>query len=301
MKQKIISEKMGNSVPPETDREETEQISENECEIQPGIAENIWERQPGISEEEREFIRQYRADAYERPSVTADIVVFTLDEEDALNILLIQRKGFPYKDHWAIPGGFLDVNRESIDDTARRELMEETGLALDSSCLRQLYTFGRPDRDPRTHVVSVAYTALIPKAQLTIRAGDDARDARLFRIRYDISGMLFESDGLTIGESQLAFDNAEMIRTAITRIRGRIDYEPDAFWLLKDRSEFTIYELKRIYESIKNTELDTANFRKSFIRNYVNTGRVIDLQRKRRETGKKPTELYAYVEEHLAN
>lgn len=249
-----------------------------------------------ISEEEREFIRQYRADAYERPSVTADIVVFTLDEEDALNILLIQRKGFPFKDHWAIPGGFLDVNRESIDDTARRELMEETGLTLDQSCLRQLYTFGQPDRDPRTHVISVAYTALIPKSQLAIRAGDDARDARLFRIRYDIGGMLFESGSLVIGEAQLAFDHAKIIRTAITRIRGRIDYEPDAFWLLRNRSEFTIYELKRIYESIKNTDLDTANFRKSFIRNYVNTGRVVDLQRKRRETGKKPTELYAYVD-----
>lgn len=249
-----------------------------------------------ISEEEREFIRQYRADAYERPSVTADIVAFTLDEEDALNILLIQRKGFPFKDHWAIPGGFLDVNRESIDDTARRELMEETGLTLDQSCLRQLYTFGQPDRDPRTHVISVAYTALIPKSQLAIRAGDDARDARLFRIRYDIGGMLFESGSLVIGEAQLAFDHAKIIRTAITRIRGRIDYEPDAFWLLRNRSEFTIYELKRIYESIKNTDLDTANFRKSFIRNYVNTGRVVDLQRKRRETGKKPTELYAYVD-----
>lgn len=249
-----------------------------------------------ISEEEREFIRQYRADAYERPSVTADIVVFTLDEEDALNILLIQRKGFPFKDHWAIPGGFLDVNRESIDDTARRELMEETGLTLDQSCLRQLYTFGQPDRDPRTHVISVAYTALIPKSQLAIRAGDDAKDARLFRIRYDIGGMLFESGSLVIGEAQLAFDHAKIIRTAITRIRGRIDYEPDAFWLLRNRSEFTIYELKRIYESIKNTDLDTANFRKSFIRNYVNTGRVVDLQRKRRETGKKPTELYAYVD-----
>ena len=298
MRQKIISDNACKMQTGNTEHAGEIQagISGNTGEKHTGVAESIWERQTGISEEEREFIRQYRADAYERPSVTADIVVFTLDEEDALNILLIQRKGFPYKDHWAIPGGFLDVNRESIDDTARRELREETGLALDSSCLRQLYTFGRPDRDPRTHVVSVAYTALIPKAQLKLQAGDDAGDARLFRIRYDVGGMLFESDGLTIGETQLAFDYAMIIRTAITRIRGRIDYEPDAFWLLKDRSEFTIYELKRIYESIKNTELDTANFRKSFIRNYVNTGRVIDLQRKRRETGKKPTELYAYVE-----
>ena len=248
-----------------------------------------------MSPEEQEFIRNYKADAYERPSVTADIVVFTLDDEDDLNILLIQRKGFPYKDHWAIPGGFLEVGRESIDDTARRELYEETGLDIDNIYLKQLYTFGNPDRDPRTHVISVAYTALIPKSQLDICAGDDARDARLFKIKYDISGMLFVNDTLSLSEAQLAFDHNDIIRTAITRIRGRIDYEPDAFNLLKDKSEFTIYELKRIYESIKNTTLDTANFRKSFIRNYVNTGLVVDLDRKRAETGKKATELYSYV------
>ena len=248
-----------------------------------------------MSPEEQEFIRNYKADAYERPSVTADIVVFTLDDEDDLNILLIQRKGFPYKDHWAIPGGFLEVGRESIDDTARRELYEETGLDIDNIYLKQLYTFGKPDRDPRTHVISVAYTALIPKSQLTISAGDDASDAKLFKIKYDVNGMLFVNDTISLGESQLAFDHNEIIRTAITRIRGRIDYEPDAFNLLKDKSEFTIYELKRIYESIKNTTLDTANFRKSFIRNYVNTGLVVDLDRKRAETGKKATELYSYV------
>lgn len=248
-----------------------------------------------ISAEEQEFINNYKPDAYERPSVTADIVVFTLDEEDDLNILLIQRKGFPYKDHWAIPGGFLNVGKESIDDTAKRELFEETGLDIDNLYLKQLYTFGKPDRDPRTHVISVAYTALIPKSQLTINAGDDARDARLFKIRYDIDGMVFINNSVTIKEDKLAFDHADIIRTAITRIRGRIDYEPDAFNLLKNKSEFTIYELKRIYESIKNTELDTANFRKSFTRSYVNTGLVVDLNRKRTETGKKPTGLYCYV------
>ena len=252
-------------------------------------------KEKNMSYEEQEFIKNYKADAYERPSVTADIVVFSLDEDDDLNILLIRRKGFPYKDHWAIPGGFLDVGNESIDDTAKRELYEETGLDIDNIYLKQLYTFGNPDRDPRTHVISVAYTALIPKSQLTISAGDDASDARLFKIKYDVNGMLFVNDNFSITESQLAFDHNEIIRTAITRIRGRIDYEPDAFNLLRDRSEFTIYELKRIYESIKNTTLDTANFRKSFKRNYVNTGVVVDLKRKREEIGKKATELYSYI------
>ncbi len=245
-------------------------------------------------EEEKKFIAEYDASKYDRPSVTADIVIFTLDEEDDLNILLIKRNGFPYKDHWAIPGGFLEAGKESVEDAAKRELFEETGIK--DVFLKQLYTFSDPGRDPRTHVISVAYTALVPKSQLTIRAGDDAGDAKLFKIKYDINGIRFVADGLSINETQLAFDHAKMIRMAITRIRGRIDYEMDAFSLLKDKSSFTIYELKRIYESIKNTKLDTANFRKAFLRNYVDTGVVEALNEKREEKGKRPTSLYAFIE-----
>ncbi len=240
---------------------------------------------------EKEFLDNFRAEDYKRPSVTADIVIFTLDEDNDLNILLINRKGYPFKDHWALPGGFLQVDEESTEETAERELYEETGIK--NIFLKQLYTFSKPDRDPRTHVISVAYTALIPKSKLTIKAGDDAKDARLFKIKYDIDGINFANSDLTITEKDLAFDHKEIIRTAITRIRGRIDYEPDAFELLKDKSEFTIYELKCIHESIKNETLDTANFRKSFIRNYVNTGFCVDLGRKCKNTGKRAAELYA--------
>ena len=243
---------------------------------------------------EKEFLDNFRAEDYKRPSVTADIVIFTLDEDNDLNILLINRKGYPFKDHWALPGGFLQVDEESTDETAERELYEETGIK--NIFLKQLYTFSKPDRDPRTHVISVAYTALIPKSKLTIKAGDDAKDARLFKIKYDIDGINFTNSNLTLTEKDLAFDHKEIIRTAITRIRGRIDYEPDAFELLKDKSEFTIYELKCIHESIKNETLDTANFRKSFIRNYLNTGFCVDLGRKCKNTGKRAAELYAVNE-----
>ncbi len=245
-----------------------------------------------MDKDEQAFLANYNPDQYKRPSVTADIVVFTLDRDNDLNILLIKRKGHPFKDCWAIPGGFLEVDEESVDETASRELYEETGIK--DVYLKQLYTFSNPDRDPRTHVVSVAYTALVPKQQLSIQAGDDAKEARLFKIQYDIEGMKFISDDITISETMLAFDHKDIIRTAIMRIRGRIDYEPDAFELLRDKNEFTIYELKRIYESIKNTTLNTANFRKSFIRNYVNTGICIDLNKKRTDTGKRAAELYKY-------
>lgn len=126
---------------------------------------------------EHDFLQEYDVSKYERPSVTADIIIFTVDEKKRLSLLLIRRGGYPYKDRWALPGGFLNAGKESADTAAARELFEETGIK--NAYLKQLYTFSRPDRDPRTHVISIAYTALIPRGKLQFRAGDDARDARL--------------------------------------------------------------------------------------------------------------------------
>ena len=245
------------------------------------------------SREEKEFLEQYDVTKFERPSVTADIVIFTLDSSDELNILLIKRGAFPYKDCWAIPGGFLEAGKESIDEAAARELKTETNV--DNVYLKQLYTFGDPGRDPRTTVVSVAYTALVPKHKLNIKAGDDAKEAKLFTIKYDVNGIIFTNGNKVITESDLAFDHAEIIKMAITRLRNRIDYEDDAFNLLKDRNEFTISELKRIHETIKNRTLDLPNFRKSFLRDYVATGKVTELNKTFTSKGK-PAKLYKYME-----
>lgn len=250
-------------------------------------------KKPYISKEEKEFLEQYDVTKFERPSVTADIVIFTLDSSDELNILLIKRGGFPYKDCWAIPGGFLEAGKESIDEAAARELRTETNI--DNVYLKQLYTFGDPGRDPRTTVLSVAYTALVPKHKLNIKAGDDAKEAKLFTIKYDVNGIIFTNGNKVITESDLAFDHAEIIKMAITRLRNRIEYEDDAFNLLKDKSEFTISELKRIHETIKNKSLDLPNFRKSFLRDYVATGKVIDLNKTLISKGK-PARLYKYID-----
>ena len=244
--------------------------------------------------EEIDFLKTYDASEYERPSVTADIVVLTLDSSDELSILLIKRGEYPFKGCWAIPGGFLQAGKESIDEAAARELKSETNI--DNVYLKQLYTFGNPGRDPRTTVISVAYTALVPKHMLDIKAGDDAQDARLFKIKYDVNGIVFTNDGLTITESDLAFDHNEIIRMAITRLRNRIDYEDDAFSLLKNKNEFTISELKRIHETIKNRSLDLPNFRKTFLRDYVSSGKVKDLGKTVVSKGK-PARLYTLIEE----
>ena len=245
------------------------------------------------SKEEEDFLKSYDASKYERPSVTADIVIFTLDDDDELNLLLINRGGYPYKDKWAIPGGFLEVGKESIDEAARRELKEETNI--DNVFLNQLYTFGDPDRDPRTVVISVAYMALVPKSGLDIRAGDDAQAASLFKITYDVNGIIFQSGNIVITESDLAFDHADIIKMAINRLRNRIDYETDAFNLLRDKKSFTISELKKIYETIKNRPLDLPNFRKIFLREYVSKGRVTELDGTVARKGK-PAKLYSFVE-----
>ncbi len=245
------------------------------------------------SKEEKEFLEQYDVTQFERPSVTADIVIFTLDDADELNILLIKRGGFPYKDCWAIPGGFLEAGKESIDEAAARELRTETNI--DDVYPKQLYTFGDLGRDPRTTVISVAYTALVPKHKLDIKAGDDAKEAKLFAIKYDVNGIIFTNGNTVITESDLAFDHAEIIKMAITRLRNRIDYEDDAFNLLKNKEKFTISELKRIHETIKNRTLDLPNFRKTFLRDYVSTGKVIDLNKTESSKGK-PARLYKYLE-----
>ena len=246
------------------------------------------------TKDEIDFLKTYDASEYERPSVTSDIVVLTLDSSDELSILLIKRGEYPFKGCWAIPGGFLQAGKESIDEAAARELKSETNI--DNVYLKQLYTFGNPGRDPRTTVISVAYTALVPKHMLDIKAGDDAQDARLFKIKYDVNGIVFTNDGLTITESDLAFDHNEIIRMAITRLRNRIDYEDDAFSLLKNKNEFTISELKRIHETIKNRSLDLPNFRKTFLRDYVSSGKVKDLGKTVVSKGK-PARLYTLIEE----
>ena len=107
---------------------------------------------------------------YPHPAVTTDIVVFTIDI-NRLKVLLVQRGEEPYRNAWALPGGFLDID-ESIDACAKRELQEETGIA--DIYLEQLYTFGSPERDPRERVISIAYFALVPIDRVQPIAASDA-------------------------------------------------------------------------------------------------------------------------------
>lgn len=142
---------------------------------------------------EQEFLSNYNSSKYEKPSVTVDMLLFTLDEiksedvkrlpEKELKILLIKRKDHPFINDWAIPGGFVNIN-ESVDDAAYRELKEETNI--DNIYMEQLYTWGAVNRDPRMRVVSTSYMALVNKEGLKEKAGEDASDLAWFSISKEL-------------------------------------------------------------------------------------------------------------------
>ncbi len=181
---------------------------------------------------------------FARPALTVDIVIFALDAED-LQVMLIQRDLEPYEGQWALPGGFVRVD-ETLEQAARRELQEETGLK--DIFLEQLYTFGAVDRDPRERVVTVAYYALVNLIGHQIHASTDARSAAWFPA----------SDVPT-----LAFDHAEILQTALERLRGKVRYQPIGFELLPAR--FTLRQLQQLYEVILDRLLDKRNFRKKVL------------------------------------
>ncbi len=181
---------------------------------------------------------------YARPALTVDCVVFGLDE-DELQVLLIRRGLEPFVGSWALPGGFIHLD-ESLEDAARRELEEETGLR--KLYLEQLCTFGDIGRDPRERVITVAYYALVKLSEHKVRAATDAADAAWFGIS-DLPS--------------LAFDHASIVETALSRLRGKVRYQPIGFELLPRK--FTLTQLQRMYEVILERKLDKRNFRKKIL------------------------------------
>lgn len=179
-----------------------------------------------------------------RPSVTVDVIIFTLRAND-LQVLLIKRGHPPFEGMWAIPGGFVDI-AESLEDAALRELEEEAGVR--DVYLEQLYTFGDPGRDPRGRTITVAYFALVTATAIHPRAGDDAAEARWWSV-YDLP--------------PLAFDHADILAYALQRLRYKLEYTAVGFELLPDT--FTLSELQAAYEIVLGETLDKRNFRRKIL------------------------------------
>lgn len=178
---------------------------------------------------------------YPRPALTVDCVVFGLDEND-IKVLLIERGIEPFAGKWAIPGGFVSPE-ESLEDAAKRELKEETGV--ENVFLEQLYTVGDVNRDPRERVVTVCYYALVNLQEHNVEAATDAQNAAWF-----------ELDDLP----ELAFDHNMILDMALKRLKSKIRYEPIGFELLPKK--FTLTQLQHLYEKIIGEKQDKRNFRK---------------------------------------
>jgi len=205
-------------------------------------------------------------------AVTVDLVVFTI-RDDQLCALAIRRGIPPYRGRWALPGGFVQED-EGLLDAARRELTEETGLELPVH-LEQLATFGEPKRDPRMRVVSVAYLAFGPDLPEP-RAGTDAADAR-WRLVAD----LLSSSG------RLAFDHDQILADGLERARAKLEYSPLATAFCA--REFTVAELRHVYEVVWGIELDPRNFHRKVT---GSPGFLVPTDKRTTRNGGRPALLY---------
>lgn len=194
--------------------------------------------------------------AYPSPHLAVDIVLFTI-EDHVLKVLTMERSAEPFAGCQVLPGGFVHAG-ETLDDTARRVLAEKAGLS--DLAVEQLYTFSAPGRDPRGWVVSAAYLALVPYARLHAAAGE-IDGLRLPQVMADQAGDMVQlSDA---GEHvRTGFDHAEIIHTALVRLRGKLDWSNLPYALLPE--QFTLLELQQVHETILGRALNKPHFRKKW-------------------------------------
>ncbi|URJ45359.1 NUDIX domain-containing protein [Paenibacillus polymyxa] len=225
----------------------------------------------GLTEEE--FLAAYDANEYERPSVTVDMLLFTVMDqlqqnyrklpEKNLQLLLIQRGEHPYIGQWALPGGFVGIH-ESLDEAARRELKTETNV--DQIYMEQLYTWGDVARDPRMRVISCAYMALVDHDSLEVQAGDDAADAQWFELDYSVAqetrtnqpeGYTWEQDiDITLKHGDIHLSAkvkiAEILKGRTVEIKRQVlESQGIAF----DHAKIITYGIERLRSKIEYTDI----------------------------------------------
>ena len=268
-----------------------------------------------IYNSEEEFLKDYDSSIFEKLSLTADILIFSVSSQKQDNyrklskknfsVLLVKRDNYPFKDKWCLPGGFVGIN-ESIDDAAKRILANETNLH--DIYIEQLYTFGQVDRDPRMRIISTAYMALIDKNQLTENITKKAswfditflededkihitldngttvlpvvikkvlRDKTTDRYDYEIE----KNDGL-------AFDHARVIASGVSRLKNKIEYTDIVFNMMPEY--FTLGELQQVYEVILGKKLLDPAFRRIIANKVVKTDKI------KTGGGHRPSVLFKY-------
>jgi 8-oxo-dGTP diphosphatase len=214
---------------------------------------------------------RYELNDYPPVAVTVDLVALTI-RDDELCALVVRRGQAPYAGRWALPGGFVRPG-EDLDEAGARELMEETGVPVDRLHLEQLASYGAPQRDPRMRVITVAYLGLAPDRPLPA-AGGDAAGARWAPV----------SELMT---TRLAFDHREILADGVERARAKLEYTPLATTFCE--AEFTVAELRRVYEIVWGTDLDSRNFHRKVTRT---EGLLVPTGRTTTRDGGRPAQLY---------
>lgn len=265
--------------------------------------------------QEEEFLKKYDITKYDRPSVTTDIAAFTIRSEESgnyrrdskckLSLLLIKRGEFPYKNHWALPGGFLKSG-ETVEQCAVRETVEEAGI--EPSSIMPVGIFSESTRDPRGWIISNAFVSIITSGSENIRGGDDAVDAKWFDVEFEkgnndeckLTLLYFDIElkavlkevsnkfGVTkfqiIDSGTIAFDHAAIIAAALTALRKCIGDFEVAFDFLPEK--FTLKELQCVQETILNVSMLSANFRRKAAEYVEETDEYIT------GAGHRPAKLY---------
>lgn len=222
---------------------------------------------------EQAFIQQYDVHKYERPSMTVDVLVFTVADQEsdnyrklpekALKLLLIKRGAHPFMGCWALPGGFVHMN-ESLEDGAKRELKEETNL--EEPYLEQLYTWGDVGRDPRTRVISTSYMALVKSEDRELKAQDDADAAEWFTVSMKLKEerRIHTQTGLTIEKTfLLTLVNLEITLACTVKSRNIIEANHRHHeWLMEDsggiafdHGKIIAYGLERLRQKLNYTDI----------------------------------------------
>lgn len=281
----------------------------------------------GLTEEE--FLQQYDLGKYPQPSATVDMLLFSIGDiaqdnkrrvpDKNLKVLLIQRKNHPFIHQWALPGGFVDMD-ENLEDAAFRELKEETGV--NNAYVQQLHTFGAVDRDPRGRVISTAYLGLINHNEVTVTAGDDAKDARWFNLEWEQKIIASENDHPTqletslnlisgdyhlsclihskrkadknlnswqhkiVDSEGLAFDHGIAIHYGLKYISDHAEGSDMLLYLMPPL--FTLSELQKTYELLLKNTLVKANFRRK-VSKYV-----VETEHMESNKGHRPSALYKH-------
>ena len=266
---------------------------------------------------EEEFLKDYDPKEYDQLSMTSDILLISVSDQEQTNyrktskkmmsVLLVKRDDYPYKDKWCLPGGFLNPKTETLEECAKRVLKTETNLS--NIYLEQLYTYDAIDRDPRTRVVSTTYIALIDKNKLTEMINPNASwfDIVLLEEKNKVVDITLDNGKDTIHLSikkelrekttdryrfiavkndALAFDHALVILAGIERVRNKINYTDIVFNMMPEY--FTLGELQQVYEVILNKKLLDPAFRRIIANKVVKTNKM------KTGEGHRPSALFKY-------